>query len=114
MSDLPRMTTSVFRSGHYVTELSAAEQRVYDYFSQGYSAKYIGEKLDRSKKTIESQVEKIYRKLGITCRDELVDHRLSQPDPVRPAPLCSVQVGRVPTGAQPAPAARERQLARTG
>ena len=55
-------------------ELTIREKDVYRLAAQGYSAVYIASRLHLSKRTVETHLESIYRKLGITSRAQLVRH----------------------------------------
>ena len=53
------------------TELSETERRVADIVAQGLTNKETAERLFMSVKTVESNLRRIYRKLGVRSRTEL-------------------------------------------
>lgn len=55
-------------------ELTKKEREVCDLASRGYSVKYVSARLHLSPRTIETHLLRIYRKHGITKRDELIEH----------------------------------------
>lgn len=55
-----------------LSPLSSAELRVLHHLSLGLATAEIGEKLHRSAKTVEKQIESLHRKLGTRSRAELV------------------------------------------
>ena len=52
-------------------ELTIREKDVYRLAAKGYTAVYIASRLHLSKRTVETHLESIYRKLGITSRGQL-------------------------------------------
>ena len=57
----------------YKIKFTVRETDVLDLAVQGYSLKYIGNKLCISVRTVEVHVRHIYEKLEIKSRDELLD-----------------------------------------
>ncbi len=53
--------------------LSPREQEVLIFLAQGFSVPYIADKLYISNGTVKTHVARIYRKLGVGKRDELMD-----------------------------------------
>lgn len=54
-------------------ELTPREKQVARLLSRGYSAVYIARRLYISKRTVETHVGRIYGKLGVSTRDELIE-----------------------------------------
>lgn len=54
--------------------LTNREQQVAAVAAQGYSAQRVASILSLSKRTVEGHIASIYGKLGISSRDELIDH----------------------------------------
>jgi LuxR family maltose regulon positive regulatory protein len=57
-----------------VTPLTAAELRLLPYLQTHLSFQQIGQRLFVSRNTVASQVHSIYRKLGVSSRDDAVQH----------------------------------------
>lgn len=66
--------------GHLAKErgLSPREQEVLVFLAQGFSVPYIADKLYISNGTVKTHVARIYRKLGVSKRDELMDRLRGQ------------------------------------
>ena len=65
-------------------ELTPAEKRIAELVGQGRSNKEVAAELVVTVRTVESNLTRVYRKLGVRSRAELV-HRLSARDPAKPA-----------------------------
>jgi DNA-binding CsgD family transcriptional regulator len=65
-------------------DLTPAEQRIAELVGQGRSNKEVAAELVVTVRTVESNLTRIYRKLGVRSRAELA-HRLSARDPAEPA-----------------------------
>lgn len=60
--------------------LSPRESQIFALLAKGFSASYVSGALLISESTVRTHVSNIYRKLGVTCRDELlvlVEHEIS-------------------------------------
>ena len=55
-----------------IKQLSAAERAVFDLYTEGYTAKEIARKLFLSINTIKTHTKRIYTKLNVTSREELL------------------------------------------
>ena len=51
------------------------EYQIAEQLSLGYSSKYVARKLHISARTVDTHIGSIYRKLGVACRDELIELR---------------------------------------
>jgi DNA-binding CsgD family transcriptional regulator len=66
--------------GHLAsTSLTSAERRVAELVMTGMSNQDVADKLTLSKRTIDTHLSRIYRKLGITGRDRLSEALSSSP-----------------------------------
>jgi DNA-binding CsgD family transcriptional regulator len=78
-AELARIGGRAAGPGH----LTPAEQRIAELVGQGRSNKEVAAELVVTVRTVESNLTRIYRKLGVRSRAELA-HRLSARDPVEP------------------------------
>lgn len=58
-----------------LSALTAAERRVYDQLSRGLNARQIAEELELSPNTVKTHLKKIYKKLGIGSRKDLLESK---------------------------------------
>ena len=58
--------------------LTQKESLVLFYVLRGFSAEQIGQKLHRSRRTIEDQLENLKTKLGVASKGELIERSLSE------------------------------------
>jgi ATP/maltotriose-dependent transcriptional regulator MalT len=65
--------TPALLRGHGVEPLTAREREVAVLAAAGVSSKEIGERLDLATRTVDTHLGRVYRKLGISGRDELRD-----------------------------------------
>lgn len=54
--------------------LSPRQQEVVDLYLSGFSMKWIAARLFISPRTVETHLQHVYGKLGVTCRDELAEY----------------------------------------
>lgn len=54
--------------------LSRRQQEVVDLYTNGFSAKWIAARLFISPRTVETHLQHVYGKLGLSCRDELAEY----------------------------------------
>ncbi len=66
-------------------ELTPSEQRVAELAASGMSNKEIAAKLFISPKTVELHLSRVYRKLGIHSRGELIRLQAAEPGRLQPA-----------------------------
>lgn len=59
-------------------ELTKRELEVLSIVGRGFSYRYAGEVLHISKKTVERHITRIYGKLHMTTRDELIEHCIAE------------------------------------
>lgn len=57
------------------TPLTKRESEVIELVSLGYSHRYVAQRLTLSVHTVSCHVERVYPKLGVATRDELVELR---------------------------------------
>lgn len=66
--------------GHYevsdVEQLTDREREVAEVASQGFTSRFIADQLHLSKRTVETHLGRIYRKLDVSSRDELIQLRV--------------------------------------
>ena len=56
-------------------DLTPREYQIAEQVSLGYSSKYVAAKLHISPRTVDTHIRSIYQKLGVACRDELIELR---------------------------------------
>ena len=62
-----------------ITELTGTERKVAELVAAGRSNREVAEQLFLSVKTVEANLSRIYRKLGISSRRELTSEQLAPP-----------------------------------
>lgn len=67
-----------------VEPLSRREREIAVLVADGHSSRVVAERLHVSRRTVDNHLQRIYRKLGITSRDELRELLTPGPDPTRP------------------------------
>ncbi len=79
--------------------LSPAEQRVHDLIVLGLSSREIGARIGRSHATVRVQTNEIYRKLGVTKRQQLIlrNQKCENKEPPHGKHLARLRLGAIMT-----------------
>lgn len=68
------------RASLHSVELSPRELEVAVLAGMGYSSKYVARHLCISPRTVEAHINRIYGKMGVSSRDELIEMLSGKPD----------------------------------
>lgn len=64
-------------------KLTERQEQIYNLVKHGFTTGYIAERLEISKNTIPKHLTEIYRKKGVSGRDELIEKYLNESESIR-------------------------------